>query len=243
MAQTTMSNVPINTPRRAFIRLVGLFSCALLIAALPGCAAFKLAGAMGQSFEYQKKIEVLPQYDGLKNKSVAVVVVTDMATRYEYGDLTSNVLGGVSGRLAQNVPGVTVLDPRYVLQWQYRTPQWEAMAYGEIAAELNVERVVYVDIYEYRLNPPGNRWQWEGVAAATIGVIERDSYDPDMFVETFNIETRFPDIRGLDRDSATASQIESGLLSKFVKETAWLFHKHVEPKYPDKYRPELDTES
>ena len=29
----------------------------------------------------------------------------------------------------------------------------------------------------------------------------------------------------------------AGVLAEFIKFTAWLFHEHLEPKYPDKYRP------
>ena len=103
---------------------------------------------------------------------------------------------------------------------------------------LGVNRVVFIDIYEYRLNPPGNRWIWDGVCAANISLIERDGFDPDMFVDTFTVTSEFPKIEGVDRTAATEQQIETGLLAEFVKRTAWLFHEHVEPKYPDKFRPE-----
>ena len=78
---------------------------------------------------------------------------------------------------------------------------------------------------------------WDGVCAANIGVIERGGYDPDTFVDTFNIESRFPDLEGVGRDNASHSQIETGVLVAFVQRTAWLFHTHLEPKHPDKYRP------
>lgn len=218
-----------------------------LIAALAptGCAIPQLLGGMMQNEEYQKRIEVLADYDGLDDQTVAVVVVTDMATLYEYPDLALKISSGVSGRLAENVPGLhsKVLDPRYILQWQYRTPQWDALPYGEIAVQLNVDRVVFIDIYEYRLNPPGNYWQWEGVCGANIGIIEQDSIDPDMFATTYNIAVEFPGITGLGRESASAQQIETGLLADFIKKTSWLFYDHIEPKYPDKYRPQLETNS
>ena len=44
-------------------------------------------------------------------------------------------------------------------------------------------RIVYLDVYEYRLHPIGNSWIWEGLCAANVGVIEADSFDPDLFVE------------------------------------------------------------
>ena len=112
------------------------------------------------------------------------------------------------------------------------------MPYGDIAASLGVNRIVLIDIPEYRLNPPGNRWLWDGVCAATVNIIERDGIDPDMFADTFTVTSAFPDVEGVDRTAASADQIETGLLADFVKRTAWLFHEHLEPKYPD-YSQEL----
>ena len=100
--------------------------------------------------------------------------------------------------------------------------------------------MVIVELYEFRLHPPGNRWLWEGVCAAHVNVIETDSFDPDVPADVLEVTATFPNVTGLDRSAATAQQIEFGLLAEFVKRTAWLFHLHEEPKYPDKYRPEVE---
>lgn len=203
--------------------------------ALGGCEAAALLGGMAQNYEYQKQVEVLAEYD-LSGKSVAVVVDADMVTLYEFPDLVAHISSGVAARIQNNVDEVRVLDPRVVLSWQYNTPQWSALPYGDVAEELNVDRVVYINIYEYRLHPPGNRWEWEGVCAADVGIIERGSFAPDSFADQFTVVGRFPTIRGVGRDAANAEQIEVGVLAEFIKRTAWLFHDHLEPKYPDKYR-------
>ena len=39
------------------------------------------------------------------------------------------------------------------------------------------------------------------------------------------------------KDNGSYDQIRTGLLGPFVQRTAWLFHTHLEPKYPDKYKP------
>lgn len=204
-----------------------------------GCIAGNLIGGMMQNAEYQKQIEVLPQYTGLENRSVAVVVQADLSTLYEYPDLVTDVIGGVSGRLAREVPGARVLEPRIVVEWQLRTPQWDALPYGDICAALGVERVVFIDIYEYRLNPPGNRWVWEGTFVALVSLVEADGIDPDYFADTYTVQVTFPHVPHLTKEEATESQVTYGLRAEFIKQTAWLFHEHLEPKYPDKFRPEL----
>jgi hypothetical protein len=223
-------------------RLSAIALLLLAPALLAGCEIGQLIGGMLQNEEYQRKITVPTEYEGLADRTTAVVVVADLSTLYEHPDLTAKIAGGVSARLAHHVPGLAnrVLDPRIVVNWQYRTPQWDAMPYGEIAEQLDVDRVIHIDLYEYRLNPPGNYWLWEGVCAASVGIIERDGIDPDSFADLFTVSAEFPALRGLGRDSANARQIETGLLAEFIKKTAWLFYTHEEPKYPDKYRPELD---
>ena len=164
---------------------VGVIGSLAIGVTLVGCGLEGLVGGMAQNFEYAKKIEVHPEYNGLGNESVAVIVQTDMATMYEYPNVDLLMASGVAGRLQMHVEGVRVLDPRLVNSWQFRTPQWSALAFGEMAERLKVNRIVYIDVYEYRLNPPGNRYLWDGVCAANVSIIERDSYDPDMFVDTF----------------------------------------------------------
>ena len=210
---------------------------ALAGSTLAGCEAAYLLGGMAQNFDYSKQIEVLSKYDGLENQSVAVIVQSDMATMYEHPDLEYSIAIGIAGRIQKEVPGVKVVDPRRVHTWKFRTPQWSSMPMGEIATQLDVDRLVHVDIYEYRLHPPGNRYLWDGVCAANVGVIERGGYDPDTFVDSFNVESRYPDLEGVGRENASPSQIQSGVLVPFVQRTAWLFHTHLEPKHPDKYKP------
>ncbi len=221
---------------RRLARCVLFFGAAAATATLGGCAVGQLLGGMMQNYEYGLLIEKHPAYVGLENKTVAVVVSTDLATLHEHPQLALTIAANVSRGIRRNVPGTSVLPAALVADWQFRTPHWEAMPYGELAEGLKVDRVVFIDLAEYRLHPYGNQWLWEGVCAAEIGVIERDGIDPDSYVESFSVESRFPRVKGVGRDGANRVQIETGLLAQFIEKTAWLFYKHLEPKYPDKYR-------
>ena len=223
-------------PRAAAI----LTALAALGATAGGCALFELGAALAQSHEDQKLVEILPKYNDLNGRTVAVIVDAPLDVLYEHPTLVQTITGGVTLRIARDVENVRVVPPAQIVQWQWKNPDWASMPYGEIVDTIGVDRVIYVDIYEYRLNPPGNRWLWEGVCAATIGVIEKDSFDPDSFADTFDVSGAFPTVSGVDRSAATADQIQTGVLAEFIKRSAWLFHKHLEPKNPDRYRPELE---
>lgn len=206
--------------------------CAFLVIGT-GCNIAGVVGVMSYNLEREKNIEVLAEYEGLRDETVAVVVQADHMTLYDHPDVVANTCVNVSRRLQQNVENIRVLDPSIVLDWTYRTPSWSAMPLGEVVEELGVDRVVLIDIYEFRLNPPGNRWVWEGVVTASVGVIERSGFDPDSFSEHWDISAEFPKEKGYGRAHASEQAIETGLLAMFVQKASWLFFDHIEKKYPD----------
>ena len=228
---TTISTLTHSSSRTFAVRTAAAVGCCCLALASVGCIAGAI-GALGQQMERGQKLDVPAQYDGLEGKTTAVIVNADYATLVEHPEVVGNVCANVSVRIKQFVKDASVLPPGQVLDWQYRTPQWRALPYGEIAKELGVDRLVYVDLYEYRLNPMGNSYLWDGVAGANIGVIETDGLSPDEFVFTTNVIERFPDKEGIGRESARREDIQRGLLTLFIQRTSWLFYRHIEDKYP-----------
>lgn len=221
--------------------------CSALLPAASAALGASQAGVVAaagasRNFEYQKLKEVHARYDGLEHQSVAILVDATLELQYEHPDVIDMVSGGVAARIGEHVEGVKILHPLTVRDWQYRTAQWSSMPWGEVAERLQVDRIVLIDIQEFRLHPRGNRWLWDGVCRAVVSVAEADGYDPDEFIDVWEVEARFPELEGLDRDSANEEEIKTGLLAQFTKQTGWIFYMHLEPKYPDKYNPRLDPE-
>ncbi len=211
---------------------------------LLGCAAGGFIGSMMQAAEDQMLIEKLAEYDDLADRSVAVVIDTDLAVHYEFPGIAGLIAEGVATRLAANVKTARVMHPAIVSEWQFRTPQWNALSTRDIAGALGVDRVVFIDLQEYRLTPPGNRWLWEARCNATIGIIEADGYEQDGFSDTYEIQVVFPRRPSvLAHDEAREADIARGVLQEFIRETSWLFYMHQEPKHPDRYRPDLEVQS
>jgi len=208
----------------------------LSVLPLAGCAAINAFGGLAQNFEYQKEIEVLAQYAGLEHRTVAILVDSDLALRYERPSLVPELTVNLARAIGRNVPGIRIMSPAYVLQWQYETPEWNLLPRGEVAKQLGVERVLWVDMQVFRLHPKGNAWLWEGVAEAEVGIVEEGGYDPDEFIDAWHVSVVFPDLTVLERDAASEQSILLGLEANFVKRTSWLFYPHLEPKYPDKFQ-------
>ncbi|MFZ4643336.1 MAG: hypothetical protein ACOYMU_08305, partial [Phycisphaerales bacterium] len=211
--------------------------CLLMMASLlpmNGCILVGLSSAIGANIEKQKQIEVLAKYRGLENKSVAVLAHSDQRTAYEFPTAIPNIVGNMVLILDKNVPGVRVLDPRYSVTWMHQTPGWPTLPLADLAKELDVDRVIVIDIFEYRLNPEGNSFLWDGVAGANVSVVERDGIDPDSFAEEFQVISKFPDMEGIGKAQAGPREIEIGLQKTFVDQVGFLFYDHVEEKYPDR---------
>lgn len=214
------------------ISLAAAIATTALVAAT-ACAPLNALGVIGNEIERNKKIEVLAEYEGLENRTVAVIVDADASVRYEFPTMTTTIAANVAYRVQTNVRGTSVLAPATVAQWQYQTPAWTTLPYGQIAEELGVDRVVLVEIYEFRLNPPGNKYMWDGAGSATVSIIEREHPEPDAFAENFDIRVNFPGGEARPRESLSPQLMFQGLMTRFTQKVAWLFYTHLEDKYPD----------
>ena len=76
-----------------------------------------------------------------------------------------------------------------------------------------------------------------------MGAARAPPTPPDEMADIFHVTARFPKLKELDRQSATEQAIRTGLYVEFIKHVGWIFHAHLEPKYPDKYKPELDRDN
>ena len=222
------------------IRITTLFIAALFTSWMVGCSVFGFIAAGKQAVEDQMLVETPATYS-LEGYKVAVVIDTDLAIHYEHPGVSTLIAEAIAGRIAKNVPNVSVVRPNSVARWQFDTPQWTAMPSSEIARSLSVDRVVYVELQNYSLTPPGNHWLWEGRCSAMIGIIEANNSELDGFADTYEISASFPDRPSiLHREEASEATIEQGLLNEFIRNASWLFYLHNQPKYPDRYRAELN---
>ena len=187
-----------------------------------GCGILGFIGHGKQAMEDQMLIEKPEEYS-LEGYKVAVVIDTDLAIHYEHPGVSTAIAGAVAARIAKNVPNVEVVRPDEVARWQFETKQWSAMPSTDIAKSLGVDRVVFIDLQNYSLTPPGNAWLWEGRCSAMVGIIEADSYEHDGFADSYEITAEFPKRPSvLSREEEKESTIQQGLLSEFIKKTSWL---------------------
>jgi len=226
-----------NLPMHAAIHTVrsravlGVAALGLLLGAgvIGGCAIAGIAAVAGKAISETGTRTIEAQYTGLAGKSFAVVVAADRTIQADAPGLVEFLTIKITQRLHEHAQASAFVPPADVLEYMFRTPGWSAKPLDDLAKDLGVERLVYVDLYEYRLHEPGNAYEWDGVAAGRAGVIEAESA---LGVYAFDrlVRVRFPGKSGFDRDKLSRQVVNTGLAQRFIDRVSWLFHKHEEAK-------------
>ena len=199
-----------------------------LIALSLAAALFALGGCH-QSVHDPKDYDVTAQYLGLDNHSVAVIVATSDQLNYRQPGAARQLAREITRRIAINVPGVTVVDPDRLLAWQAENPYWSARTPGQLIDALNVDRLVMVEVGDYRMTDPGDTNIKRGVISATINVVEADALDPDDFGFSEPLRVSFPDEFRTKVGLVEASEqdIQTIIVSRFTEEAAGMFYDHT----------------
>jgi hypothetical protein len=201
---------------------------------IPACTA---VGFMAEAYRKDSTHEIKAEYTGLEGKSFAVVVTADRLIEADHPGLSDRLTSKMTERLSAsaNIPRAGGFIPApQVLRYMYDNPGWIARPLSELAKGLGgVDRVIFVQVTEYRLNDPGNAYEWDGVASANVSVIEADGSDPDGFAYEKSVVVRFPDKKGVGADQINRGGVTSALSLRLIDRATWLFYNHQEPYYPE----------
>ncbi len=204
----------------------------ITLLAIPA-AGCEILGVMADSYHRTGTHKVLSDYEGLDGKSFAVFIAADRVTQAQNPRLVPRLTTAITGQLVANTGATGFVPAPLVLDYQFNHPSWTARPLGELAEELAVDRIIFIDLYEHRLNERGNSYLWQGVIAGNISVTEADSAFPNDFAYSKGVAVTFPDGDGYGPDDYTAEQIISVLERRFANRAAWLFYDHEEDNEPD----------
>lgn len=176
--------------------------------------------------EKKKMIDVPAEYLGLADQRVAVMVAADGYMLSAYPDAPLHLCQALTSRIAGHVPGVTTTVPDQVIRFQKNNPYWLNLRYGELAKKMDVDKIVLIDLVEYRTHEPGNAYIWQGLVTANIGVIDAHAQDPDNFVYYNTVQVRFPEESSIGVVDADDESIQLGMVFLFIKTAGGLFYDH-----------------
>lgn len=206
-------------------RVARLLLLAALAAPLQAC---QIAGVIADTYQRTGSSEVYAEYEGLDGKSFAVFIAADRVIQAQAPRLVPRLTTAITAQLVANTGATGYVPAPLVLDYQYSNPSWPARTYSKLGEDLGVDRIIFIDLYEHRLNERGNSYLWQGVIAGNLGVSEIDGAFPDDFAYTKGVSVRFPDDEGYGPDDYTAQQITAVLERRFTNRCAWLFYDHEE---------------
>jgi hypothetical protein len=208
--------------------LIALGALLFLLANMSGCVFGAAIGGIAESYHRTGSTEIEAEYEGIATKSFAVVVSADRMIESNNPGIAARINQRVNDRLIQNARPAFAIPSNDLLTVLYNTPQWPAMTRGEVAEMLGVERLVVVELLEYTLHEPGNKYIWDGSASCVVTVYESDSGFPDDPVYEKAIRVSFPDMSGLMRTEIPEAAVNSELSNRIINRIAWLFYTHEE---------------
>ena len=202
----------------------------LLIGVGVGC---QYVGFAAYVFGGGEKTAIMPaDYRGLDHQSVAVLVSADEYVQYEYPAAVVGVCSQVSRQLVQTIPQVKVLPPQQVHGFQNTHAYWNTLPHDQLLSELEVDRLILVDLIRYATHEPGNPYVRRGAMTAHISVVEAQSPNPNLspnpnhVAYASTVEAYFPPAERFGRVETNDTVVTLGLHRVFAEKVANLFHDH-----------------
>lgn len=191
-------------------------------------AAFLVSGCTVLNLMQSEEVIIAytAEYRGLEDQRVAVIVNADELQLSRFPNAREMIARNIAARLADNMPTVEVVHPRDITAFVENNPYWATLRYSELVDRVNVDRLVVIDILEYRTHEPGNRHEWSGAVSGNVYVIDADAIDPDNPAYARVMSAVFPEGQPIGVVSSDNATIEAGMVGVFARDTAGLFYDH-----------------
>lgn len=179
--------------------------------------------------------EVVAQYLGLDDKSVAIVVYVEQATVNEFPHAREEISAHIASQISQNLPKTRLLDPKDVIRWQDDTINWFGLSEKDIGKHFGTDRVLMIELLAYSAHMKDGYNDLQGNIRATAKVYEVDS--PEAIPAwTGSFDTRWPKDGPLDSERTNEVVVRKHTLELFAENVVRCFHTHREIDKPIRNR-------
>ena len=200
---------------------------ALLVASalsIGGCDM--LAGLLGASGQAQGRT-VASQYDGLPNKSLAIVIYAPGATLNEYTGTREELTGFVTTQMRLHLPTTHLLARDEVINWQNDHLNWYALADRDIGKHFTVDRVLYIEVLDYSTRKTIGYGDMQGHLRARCKIANSETGETRTTPEwTGIIDVSWPPDHPLDPTQTNESAVRIRLLENFSQRLVECFYEH-----------------
>jgi hypothetical protein len=203
------------------------------VLSMSGCAA------LGVAAEALPPPSILPQYKGLQGQSVAIMVWAEQGIKIDWPDLPLDTAAGLEHKfmagqkdLPKYLKDTTFPVPALtVVRYQEDHPEWEGVPVEDIAAQLHVSRLIYIEVEAFQTRSDASTDLYKGSILGSVKVVEvangkgKVAYTEDGIRAEYPHES--PEEGVLD---AGDDKIYTGTLDAFTTELIHRFLPHDEEK-------------
>lgn len=206
-----------------------LFGGAMILLGSSGC------GYLAAGNERQHGRQVDAQYSGLAEKRVAVVVYADPATTNEFSAAREEISSFLDAELKRAIPTIQLVDYREVVRWQNQTIHWYALTEQDIGKHFGVDRLVYLELLDYRTKIPGAKGYVQGNIRALCKISEIGG--AGKVVWQGEVEAAYPPDGPLDILSLNEIAVRTRTLEAFARKLVGCLHTHreIDPGVRERY--------
>ncbi|MEM1445907.1 MAG: hypothetical protein AAGF84_07625 [Planctomycetota bacterium] len=207
-------------------RLPAVLCLCFSLTVLTGC---EVIGAPFAAFDPEAGPQpVAAQYTNLAGKKIAVLVLISETTQFRFPESKRGLTNALTRSIGQNVEGVTMVPAETALAYQTQNPYWPAVPPSRLIDALGVDRLIVVDVEEYRTQEPGNRHLWRGVIDALVAVYEAEAPDPDDKAFEQRVRAEWPEGTTVGMTEGDDATMQTAALAKFTLRGAGLFYDYEE---------------
>lgn len=213
----------------AVARPIAMAALAIGLLGVCGSLGGCVLGALAGSFYATGTHSVEAEYRGIDGKSYAVLVQSAPGVSSANPSLILQVQARTNQVISQQFPYSRRFPDEFLWGYMTERPQWRLRTASELMEELGVDRLILVEIAEYRLQEPGNQYIWDGMATAYVWVHEAESFAPDRPAFDKLVTVSYPDGTGVMTNEMSRTQVADQLTQRLVNRITWLFFDHEEP--------------
>ncbi len=199
----------------------------LMIALLCSLLALSLAVSGCKSFDRPKgpqRVNPKAEYPGLIDQRVAILVTADDPVLYRHPGAPEQVARAVGARLAQTVPGIVLMSPIQLADFQQRNPYWMTLLPDDLSQRLGVQRLIMIDLSHFSTNEPGDAHLWQGLITAEVSVFENPAKIGNTPAHRSTITAAYPDRPSIGLVNADEQTVTLATLNYFARSVAWLYY-------------------
>lgn len=204
----------VRIPLRTVVR--GACLASLVAAALLQLGCSSLATVM-----HAVGVDMIPaEYDGLKDRSVAVVTISD-SSQYA-NDVTSRELSRfVSEILTKKVKGIQLVREDKIEQWR-DVNGWDSLDFDTIGKGVGAQRVLGIELANLRLRDGATLYR--GRADIVVNVIDSETGNIE-YTRTLE-EFTYPNVAGQYTSETTEARFRKLYLRMLAEEICRSFHRY-----------------